>query len=264
MGTYTNNHGLYKPADNEHDWGDDYRTDFDTIDTALTVRDTDANKTNYSALSGARYEATDTGAVYLGDGSTWVFYRHQPTDHIADDYADDSSGRYTEQSGTWTFNTGSSRVESADTAGTQRLILSDFEFGSALYECDVELPSAATNTTTAQIGFGWQDSSNYYVVEVDSAADEVRVDVVDAGSTTALASASQTVSLDTTYTVTVDWAPDTDTIDVYIDDSDMSGSPAVNASNGAHSAGKPFVGADDAQVYVSRLDIGGHLVRRYL
>lgn len=37
----------------------------------VEIRDLDANKTNYTAHEGAKFLATDTGTVYLGDGTNW-------------------------------------------------------------------------------------------------------------------------------------------------------------------------------------------------
>ena len=38
---------------------------------ALTIQDTDNNKTNYTPENGKRYFATDTEKLYIGDGSSW-------------------------------------------------------------------------------------------------------------------------------------------------------------------------------------------------
>lgn len=41
------------------------------IEELLIVRDTESNRTNYTAYDGALFWATDSGAVYTGDGSSW-------------------------------------------------------------------------------------------------------------------------------------------------------------------------------------------------
>lgn len=70
----TVNHAYQLWADGQTDW--EHRTDFEALDTDVEIRDTDANRTQYTAKQGALYRATDTGAVYLGDGTSWV--EHNP------------------------------------------------------------------------------------------------------------------------------------------------------------------------------------------
>jgi len=66
----TDNHGLNKYTQGEDNW--EHSSDMDTIEERLTIKDTDANKSNYTPHDGALYIATDTGVVYDGDGSSWV------------------------------------------------------------------------------------------------------------------------------------------------------------------------------------------------
>lgn len=54
------------------------KTDHPGLETQLgdlgvdvEVRDTKANRSNYTPVSGGKYFATDTGDIYLGDGSSW-------------------------------------------------------------------------------------------------------------------------------------------------------------------------------------------------
>lgn len=70
MPTYTPNHDYQLFADGEHPWG--HRPDFQSLDTDVEVRDTNANRTNYTAKINAKYLATDTGHVYIGDGTSWI------------------------------------------------------------------------------------------------------------------------------------------------------------------------------------------------
>jgi hypothetical protein len=44
------------------------------LDKLVEIRDTDANKSTYTPKDGAKYIATDTGDVYLGDGSNWTHF----------------------------------------------------------------------------------------------------------------------------------------------------------------------------------------------
>lgn len=65
--------GETNAEDYEDDWGhilNDYGWSY--IEEQLVVRDTDANKANYTAYQDAIYWATDGDAqFYVGDGSTW-------------------------------------------------------------------------------------------------------------------------------------------------------------------------------------------------
>lgn len=79
MGSNTTNHNYYKPTDGETSWGDEKRSDWDDVDVDMEIRDRDSNKSNYAALDGALFRATDTKVLYEGSGSNWVLYHdHAP------------------------------------------------------------------------------------------------------------------------------------------------------------------------------------------
>lgn len=69
----TSNHGWKKPAvGSDHDaWGQPLNDNADKLDIRVEIRDTEANLSTYDPKDGAKYLATDTGAIYLGDGSSW-------------------------------------------------------------------------------------------------------------------------------------------------------------------------------------------------
>lgn len=71
MANQTDNHSLNKPAAGSTDWHIPLNSDRDKLEPAIEVRDTDGNKGSYTAHDGAKFLATDTGKVYLGDGSKW-------------------------------------------------------------------------------------------------------------------------------------------------------------------------------------------------
>lgn len=56
----------------ETGWGAELNANFEDLDTDVEIRDTDANKGNYTPKDGAMYRATDTGAIYIGNGTSWV------------------------------------------------------------------------------------------------------------------------------------------------------------------------------------------------
>jgi hypothetical protein len=67
----TDNHQYETPAAGTLDWDEPLNRNFERIDTDVEVRDTDASRSNYLPKAGGKYLATDTGNVYLGDGSSW-------------------------------------------------------------------------------------------------------------------------------------------------------------------------------------------------
>lgn len=67
----TDNHNYKTPNKGTLDWHQPLNTNFEQIDTDVEVRDTDSNKDDYVPKEGALYRATDTGNVFLGDGSSW-------------------------------------------------------------------------------------------------------------------------------------------------------------------------------------------------
>lgn len=69
MADNTDNHELNKYSQGEDNWT--HSTDMDTIEERLVVRDVESNRTGYTPHSDAIFIATDTGAIYDGDGSSW-------------------------------------------------------------------------------------------------------------------------------------------------------------------------------------------------
>ncbi len=67
----TPNHGYNVPNKGDANWHKPLNDNFQQYDTDIEIRDTDGNKGNYSAKSGAKFFATDTEKVYLGGGSKW-------------------------------------------------------------------------------------------------------------------------------------------------------------------------------------------------
>jgi len=65
------NHRYNTPAQGTLDWHYPLNENFEKLDNDVEVRDVEANKNNYTPASGAKFFATDSGAVYIGDGSTW-------------------------------------------------------------------------------------------------------------------------------------------------------------------------------------------------
>ena len=68
----TENHSLKTPGRGEPDWDVPLNSNTTDLDTKVEIRDSDANRDSYAPKAGAKFVATDTGAVYFGDGETWT------------------------------------------------------------------------------------------------------------------------------------------------------------------------------------------------
>lgn len=67
----TDNHNYNTPSEGTLNWDVPLNENFEQIDTDVEIRDTDANRTSYTPKDGAKFLATDTGTVYVGDGTSW-------------------------------------------------------------------------------------------------------------------------------------------------------------------------------------------------
>lgn len=65
------NHNYNTPTRGATDWDVPLNDNFEALDVDVEIRDVGSNKGNYDPTQGAKFYATDTGEVYLGDGSTW-------------------------------------------------------------------------------------------------------------------------------------------------------------------------------------------------
>jgi len=68
----TDNHGYNRPREGAKNWDVDLNENFADIDSDMPIRDTEANKGTYDSTDGVKYEATDSGAIYYGNGDSWV------------------------------------------------------------------------------------------------------------------------------------------------------------------------------------------------
>lgn len=66
----TDNHEFQIWEYGERPWN--HIADFEKLEERLAVRDAESNRSDYTAYDGARFIATDTGAVYDGNGSSWT------------------------------------------------------------------------------------------------------------------------------------------------------------------------------------------------
>ncbi|WP_152422827.1 hypothetical protein [Halorubrum kocurii] len=70
--TETPNHRFNTPSEGESEWHIPLNENFEKLDIDVEIRDTEANKSNYDPKKGTKYEATDSGAIYYGDGNSWI------------------------------------------------------------------------------------------------------------------------------------------------------------------------------------------------
>ncbi|WP_152421625.1 right-handed parallel beta-helix repeat-containing protein [Halogeometricum pallidum] len=101
----THNHSYHQPAKGTTDWHLPLNSNFENLDTDVGVRDADANRGEYEPKAGAKFEATDSGAVYLGDGSEWVLVDRRV------DSLTTGSQRLTDRSIVYAYGSGGNYVE---------------------------------------------------------------------------------------------------------------------------------------------------------
>lgn len=68
----TDNHEYNTPQRGATDWHVPLNENFEKLETDVEVRGPEADRDDYEPVAGAKFLATDTGAVYLGDGSQWL------------------------------------------------------------------------------------------------------------------------------------------------------------------------------------------------
>jgi hypothetical protein len=67
------NHSYETPQEGTLDWHVPLNDNFRQLDRDVEIRDADSNRGSYDPVDGGKYLATDTGRVYIGDGSTWNY-----------------------------------------------------------------------------------------------------------------------------------------------------------------------------------------------
>lgn len=70
--TMTKNHAYNTPDAGSTDWHIPLNGNFRDLDTDIEVRDVSANRGSYTPKNGSKFVATDTGSIYIGDGTQWA------------------------------------------------------------------------------------------------------------------------------------------------------------------------------------------------
>src|SRR6056297_194882 len=60
------------PNEGTLDWHVPLNENFEQLDRDVELRDQEANIDRYTPTAGAKFFATDSGAIYSGDGSSWT------------------------------------------------------------------------------------------------------------------------------------------------------------------------------------------------
>lgn len=67
----TTNHGYNEPEEGTTNWNVPLNENFRKMDSDIEIRDAASSLDSYEPRDGAKFMATDTGEVYLGDGTAW-------------------------------------------------------------------------------------------------------------------------------------------------------------------------------------------------
>ncbi|TKX47239.1 hypothetical protein EXE41_06340 [Halorubrum sp. SD690R] len=70
--TNTPNHEYNTPSEGVENWHIPLNKNFEKLDIDVEVRGKETNKGDFEPEIGTKYEATDSGAVYFGNGDAWV------------------------------------------------------------------------------------------------------------------------------------------------------------------------------------------------
>ncbi|MEZ3168904.1 hypothetical protein ABNG02_16450 [Halorubrum ejinorense] len=68
----TPSHNYNMPSEGTLDWNIPLNDNFEQLDSDIEIRALEENKGEYEPKEGTKYEATDSGAVYYGNGTAWV------------------------------------------------------------------------------------------------------------------------------------------------------------------------------------------------
>lgn len=65
------NHRYNKPSEGTIDWHIPLNENFQQLERDVEIRDLEANRDEYTPNQGTKFLATDSGAIYTGDGFNW-------------------------------------------------------------------------------------------------------------------------------------------------------------------------------------------------
>ena len=195
----------------------------------------------------------------------------------SDDFSSDTSARYADYTGGWTWDTVNGELDAySDTEGQTILRLRSLKFGSGTYSVDVRLNSTNAVYRRGGLLFGAQDDQNYYwaYLQIDDIGNGSVVlwKFVD-NTAYGIGSAAIALNTNTWYTIKVEWDPSTSSIKVYVDDvlqidatdgEFSSGNIGFKAYASPAGAGNLDVSFDNLSISATEVTNRGAQVNRYL
>lgn len=180
----TPNHSYNTPPHGTTDWHTPLNENFDDIDADVEIRALDSEKDTFDALSGAKFLATDTRDIYLGDGSAW--------NHLGKVLATDAGEVIIPQ---WTFDSGVQVGQDPSDTITETGSPKGFTFTAGDHrdiheQTDVTISNSSGGSATEDITVELYDGTDTSGTLVDSETKSVGVS--DGGSVTETFIASRT------------------------------------------------------------------------
>jgi len=68
----TTSHRYSTPSEGTADWHIPLNQNFEQLDLDVEIRGLESEKKYYEAKVGAKFEATDSGGIYYGNGDNWI------------------------------------------------------------------------------------------------------------------------------------------------------------------------------------------------
>ena len=135
------NHGYNTPPEGTVDWHIPLNDNFRQIDRDVEIRDIEANRGNYDPADGAKFFATDSGKVYIGDGSSWSRVTTKEEENWLTIHCYDDNGSAYAETATETFS-GDDIFDAAQQAIDSQIAdnLSErLEYGRPLHQAQLDV-----------------------------------------------------------------------------------------------------------------------------
>lgn len=150
---------------------------------------------------------------------------------IHDDFSSGSKDPYADVgTNSWTAN-GVNMV--APSGNNEAIVYDGVPRSRGLYHTSVNFLSGSD---TVALAFGYDSSNSGYAAGLASSGN-VKIYRLDNGAPTQIRSSSYSVTMDQTYTISVQWTPYNGFIELFIDDPHLSGSPAATTSDANYRSG---------------------------
>jgi hypothetical protein len=186
----TPNHEYNVPDQGQQDWHVPLNENFEAFEVDIELRDQEGNLGNYTPAEGAKFLATDTGVVYVGNGTDWVpqfvFASYDPS-------ADEATITPTLVASEFDVGT----ISGSLTGGTP---LSTIAGNNLSIDSNGQL-----NASTGGGGGGGNWTKNNNLLEPsDNSIDGIDVDEVDTSLVTAAGSGPLTLTVDGNQSILLD------------------------------------------------------------